>query len=250
MDSEKIPWKSPFEESPLTRNVVHIWRVDLDESLENVHTFFNTLSIDEQNRAGRFHFDKDKNRFVITRGILRSLLGHYLELSPAKVCLSYNSYGKPILDVPTANEPLCFNVSYSRGVAIFALTVNANIGVDVEFMEEKFPTSEVAERFFSRGESATVQGLPERQKTETFFRLWTQKEAYVKAVGKGLTHPLPEFGNSETASGLTLDLHAFHSFDHNGYFFGTFFPYQGYVSTIAINPTPQSIQFWDGAKLA
>jgi 4'-phosphopantetheinyl transferase len=186
-------WDRPPAELTLLSDEVHVWCASLDMTTPHMRHLQDTLSADELERASRFHFAKDRRRFVVGRGVLRSLLGWYLGVEPRQLCFSYGVYGKPAL-VPTSGEArLCFNVSHSHELALYAVTYGREIGVDIEHIRANVACEEIAERFFSPRERALLRTLPTHLKDDAFFRCWTRKEAYIKARGEGLSLPLDQF---------------------------------------------------------
>jgi 4'-phosphopantetheinyl transferase len=172
---------------------VHVWQSRLDEQF--VPELQPSLSADELERAARFHFAKDRNQFIVARGLLRKLLAGYLDVSPAELRLSYGEMGKPSLD---SNGPgsLKFNLAHSNAMAIYAFTRGREIGVDLEYMKEGVATEQIASRFFSPREIATLKALPADLQKQAFFDCWTRKEAYIKARGKGVPSMLDQFNVS------------------------------------------------------
>jgi 4'-phosphopantetheinyl transferase len=170
---------------------IHVWYRDLNFPFSQLEMCYELLSDDERERAARYHFDQHRNEFVLTRGTLRTLLGSYLEKSPASLAFSYSAQGKPYL----AGEPsnLRFNVSHTEGLAALAFARESEIGVDVEKMRPEREAHKLAERFFSESERRFLSHISGRELHEAFFRCWTRKEAYIKAKGGGLSIPLDEF---------------------------------------------------------
>jgi 4'-phosphopantetheinyl transferase len=166
---------------------IHVWRVDLDQPDDVVQQFRSTLEDDEINRADRFHFEKDRRAFAVSRGFLRRVLGKYLDMKPEALRFSYGPYGKPAL------SSLKFNMSHSRGVGLVAVSDNREIGVDVEYIRPDFATEDIARRFFSPHEVSAFNALSTELRVAAFFRCWTRKEAYIKAIGRGLSQPLDGF---------------------------------------------------------
>lgn len=200
--------QAPASVSPQTGEV-HVWRVDLEQPEALVQTFRNTLEEDERSRADRFHFEKDRRAFTVSRGFLRQVLGSYLETKPEVVRFSYGPYGKPALDGEHKNSSLRFNMSHSRGVGLVAVSDAREVGVDVEHVRADFATEEIARRFFSPREVAAFNALPNTEQVAAFFRCWTRKEAYIKAIGRGLSQPLDGFdvtlGSEEAPALLRVD---------------------------------------------
>lgn len=188
-------WSEAPESLSLASGEVHAWRAPLDLPAEIAsalqENFLRTLNGEEIARANRFHFEQHRRRFILARGFLRELLARYLQTSPAAVTFSYGPYGKPALNDERA--PLRFNASHSHELAVFAFVQDCEIGVDVEYIKTDLKTEEIANHFFSAAEVQTLNALPETEKAAAFFRCWTRKEAYIKAIGSGLSHPLDEF---------------------------------------------------------
>ena len=173
-------WLRPPDDLRLQSDEVHVWRSSLD--LPSEIELAKLLSSDEQNRADRFRFAQHRQRFIVGRGILRSLLGRYLHIEPAQLQFIYSEKGKPSL----ANQSLQFNVAHSQGLALYAIARDRPVGVDLEQMRTIADLDSLAQRFFSLNEHAAIGALPVSQKSQAFFRYWTCKEAYLKATGDGL----------------------------------------------------------------
>ena len=186
-------WDRPPAELTLLSDEVHVWCASLDMTSPHIRRLQATLSADELERASRLHFAKDRRRFVVARGVLRSLLGRYLGVEPRQLRFSYSAYGKPTLVPTSGGARLCFNVSHSHELALYAVTYGREIGVDVEHIRTNIACEEIAERFFSAQERALLRTLPAHLKHDAFFHCWTRKEAYIKARGEGLSLPLDQF---------------------------------------------------------
>ena len=182
-------WPAPPRRPSLDDRSVHVWRAELDVGDTGTARFAATLSADERLRAARFHFARDRDRFTVGRGVLRSLLGGYLGVAPAALAFAYGDHGKPAL----VGGGLHFNVSHSAGVALYAVARAREVGVDVEGHRADFATAEIAERFFSPAERAALRALPVEARCAAFFACWTRKEAYIKARGVGLSLALDAF---------------------------------------------------------
>jgi 4'-phosphopantetheinyl transferase len=172
---------------------VHVWRAHLDVGHSRTRELEQFLSQDELVRANRFYFERDRNWFVVARGLLRSILGRYLDICPASVRFIYGPYGKPSLADEFAAQDIRFNMSHSGVIALYAIACGREVGVDVERLRPDFPSREVAERFFSPREVAMLFSLSSNTQPEAFFNCWTRKEAYIKARGEGLSLPLSDF---------------------------------------------------------
>jgi 4'-phosphopantetheinyl transferase len=172
---------------------VQVWRLELDTVPSDGWSWENLLSADERERAGRFHFARDRRRFTAARGLLRTLLGGYLQADPGELRFRYSHKGKPALDGKHQESGLCFNVSHSDEVALLAFARAGELGVDVERVRQDCEVQEIAQRFFSSAEQKALAALPAAQQYRAFFNCWTRKEAFVKAKGGGLSLPLDQF---------------------------------------------------------
>ena len=172
---------------------VHVWRAALDVAPPRVARLGGSLSEEERARAARFHFERDRVRFTVARGVLRGLLGGYLGVAPSTLVFDYGAHGKPRLATAMPARDLRFNVSHSAGVALYAITRGREVGVDVEGHRPDFATAEIAERFFSLAERRALSALPVERRCDAFFACWTRKEAYIKARGLGLSLALDGF---------------------------------------------------------
>jgi 4'-phosphopantetheinyl transferase len=186
-------WITPPSDTELHRDEVHVWRVALDQPPDTKAVLLGTLSEDERARAERFRFERDRAHFVAARGALRCVLGRYLGAAPGALRFNYDAYGKPSLAPEFAGGELEFNLSHSHSLALVAVARGRAVGVDVERVRAEVSGPEIAERFFSPPEFAALRALPAAEQTRAFFDCWTRKEAFVKARGEGLSHPLDEF---------------------------------------------------------
>ncbi len=172
---------------------VHVWRAVLNIKESHIQSLRQTLTADERARAERFHFQKDRDHFIVARGFLRAILGRYLDVDPSRLRFSYSPYGKPSLAHESSGGDFCFNLSHAGEIALYAITSGRDIGIDVERIRTDFANERIAERFFSPREAAALRALSGNMQTKAFFNCWTRKEAYIKARGEGLSLPLDQF---------------------------------------------------------
>lgn len=177
----------------LAANEIDIWLIDLAGSEEGVQRCRCLLSLDEVQRANRFHFEKHRRRFAIARAAMRHILSRYAGLAPEKLVFSYGPKGKPELAGGLEESGIRFNLSHSSELALLAVTHGLVVGADIEWINAEFASEKVAERFFSACEVDALRALPRTERVEAFFSCWTRKEAYIKALGEGLSVPLDSF---------------------------------------------------------
>jgi 4'-phosphopantetheinyl transferase len=172
----------------LRANDVDVWRANLDDQrAEVVELMQARLSPDEAQRARRFYFERDRLRFIVARGILRTLLSRYVGGAPEQLVFSYGPNGKPALAPGGGTETVYFNVAHSDHLALFAFTRAGEVGIDVERIRELPEWEQVAEAAFSAPELAQLRSCPPERRREEFFRAWTRQEAVLKALGTGLS---------------------------------------------------------------
>lgn len=186
-------WKTASEGLSLSKKDIHLWRADLNLPDRSIQELSRIISTAERMRAERFHFERDRRKFAIGVGILRRILSHYVGVEPKELRFIHGKGGKPMLDGVSANRYIHFNMSHSEDLALYGFTRDREIGVDIEFVRDIPEMDDIAEQFFSKKENEVFRSLPERKKKEAFFGCWTRKEAFIKAIGDGLYHPLDNF---------------------------------------------------------
>lgn len=168
---------------------VHVWCVIMDDLQAQNPLLLSFLSEDESERAARYRFEQDRNAYVAIRALLRLLLGRYLEEDGRSLRFDYSSFGKPYV-----HAPIAFNVAHTRQAGLLAFMLDApvggdSIGIDIERLRPEIVTDELASQVLSPLELDHYGASHE--KSQLFFDIWTRKEAYVKALGTGLSTPLP-----------------------------------------------------------
>lgn len=229
----------------LPHNEIHVWRASLDQNLVHLQHLVKNLSEDELDRANRFHFEKDRNRFIIGRGILRNILSSYLDIEPHQLEFCYGSRGKPALKTPDRNDWLHFNLSHSQGLALYAFARDRQIGIDLEHIHPISGIDQIVAQFFSAREHATFLALPPSQQLAAFFHGWTCKEAVLKAIGEGLALPLNQYDVS------LLPDRAAELLSINGdraaakqWLLQSFVPAPSYVAAFAIQKRDWQVKCW------
>jgi 4'-phosphopantetheinyl transferase len=192
---------------PLGPKAVHVWWTRLDVTPKQLASLTPLLAADERMRADRFQFVRDRDRFVAGRARLRELLGGYLGVAPASICLGYGANGKPALALqePNAASALHFNLAHAGTLAVYTFAREHALGVDVEQIRPLPDAERIAMRYFAPEEREALHVTAPEKRAAAFFRGWTRKEAYLKACGDGLRAPLDQFVVSlavEPAAGL------------------------------------------------
>jgi 4'-phosphopantetheinyl transferase len=222
----RLNWSGPPHDCELSNEEVHVWAADLDE-ISLVKEFAPLLSPDEAERAARFHFQHDRGNFIAARGLLRTILAHYTKISAANLQFSYSENGKPSLVSAAQFGNLNFNLSHSDGLALYAVTRNRDLGIDVESMRPFADMDEIAVRCFSNEEQSSLRSLESPQQEEKFFRYWTRKEAVLKCSGEGFSAVREKIGEAP--------------------FDGTFHelqPAEGYIAALAVRGEPAVLKTW------
>jgi len=229
----------------LSRDEVHVWCASLDQSASLVQQLATTLSADEQLRADRFRFEQHRQHFIIGRGVLRAILGRYMNIEPSQLQFCYSPHGKPALADADTTGMLQFNLSHSGGVALYAVACERQIGIDIERLRPFSELEQIAKRFFSNREYEELRALSPSQQHDAFFRYWTLKEAYVKATGQGLSLALNQFevslASRESAVVLKTPVD---SQEASHWSLKELSPGHGYVAAIAVEGDSWQIKCW------
>jgi 4'-phosphopantetheinyl transferase len=186
-----IDWQLRTSTPTLSTGEVHVWRVELDMT---GRSWPPLLSEDERTKAERFHFARHQRRYILSRAALRILLGRYLACPPRDIDFNYNSHGKPRL--AGLHQRIKFNVSHTNDIMLATFVLDSEIGIDIESINHDIDCMALGRRCFSTLENQIMQSLPEHEHVDAFFRVWCRKEAYIKARGEGMSHPLQRFSVS------------------------------------------------------
>ena len=193
-------WPPSAAELPALEDSTHVWAVRLDDPTVDFDRESDLLSPDEQARAARFKFERDRRRYLVAHIALHDILRRYLPSEPSRVSFDIGANGKPRLPRALASRGVEFNLSHSNEMALLAVCDRREVGVDIEYVKEDFEFQEVAERFFTPREVAAMGGLPASLQRQAFFKCWTSKEAFLKAKGIGLSGALDEVEISLSAA--------------------------------------------------
>lgn len=236
-------WPPPPPDLGLERDQVHVWQASLEASRGDSSRLVRILSPAELERANRFHFDRDRRRFMAAHTALRVILSRYLAVRPEQIRYRSGEHGKPALAYPRAG--LEFNLSHAHELLLVAVTAGRAVGVDLEYVRPLDDFEAIARRTFSASENEALRAVPEAQRRESFFRCWTRKEAFIKAVGQGLSYPLNQFAVSldpgEPAALLKVenDPDAVTRWSMHG-----FTPAPGYLAALVVAGQPPGLKFW------
>lgn len=238
-------WHLPPVALTLPHRTIHIWQVSLEQPAPLTQQLEQLLSADEQARAARFHFERDRRRFIVGRGTLRTLLGRYVQVEPTRLEFCYGAQGKPYLAQESTGGALRFNLAHSHELAVYAFTREGEVGIDIEYLHPLADLDQIAARFFSKAESTSLLGLPQDQRLIAFFNCWTRKEAYLKALGEGLSHPLDQFQVSfipgEPAQLLKVEKSPE---EVARWSLTAFVPAPGYVAALMAEGRDRSVAYW------
>ena len=242
---ERSPPSSWRKSLLLNSGAVHVWRAPLVVSPARVQGLAQTLTQDEVSRADRFYFPKDREAFIVRRGLLRLILSRYLDIAPSQLRFCYGAQGKPALITESTGHTLRFNLSHSNRLALYAITRGREIGVDIEYVRAEFPGLKVADQFFSAREVAILRALPPARRQEIFFTFWTLKEALIKAKGEGLALALDSIDMSPMLGMFGPGGQAVNNpQSYSGWSLQKLVPATGYIGAVAVEGENSRAESW------
>jgi 4'-phosphopantetheinyl transferase len=240
------PWLCPPDDLSLPSEEVHVWRAKLDHALLRVQQLAKSLSDDERERAARFRFDRDRTRFIVSRGILRAILGRYLGIQPRQIRFRYSYHGKPYLSERFGIEKLMFNLTHSDWLALFAFSYNREVGIDLERIRPDCAHDLIVDQFFSSRERLLLRAQPANLRPRIFFTWWTRKEAYIKANGEGFSFSLNQFDVSLSPEEPAILLNVRGDpLEASRWSLREIVPDLGYIATLAAEGHDWQPNFWD-----
>jgi 4'-phosphopantetheinyl transferase len=231
-----VNWQKALPNFAINNSEVHIWRINIRPNVSSLKQFKALLNPAELVRAGKYLQRKDHDRFIVSRGAQRIILGWYLNTPPQQLEFVLGDNKKPYL-FSEDGYPLHYNLSHSGDWIVLAIATS-QVGTDVEFIDEAFKFQETLQDNFSKDEAAYIN---QENSTERFFTLWTRKEAILKATGQGLGDHLP----------LTPALNGEHPLQHTltgaykNWILNSFNIQPGYISSVVVEDAGQSINFFD-----
>ncbi|MBL1209923.1 4'-phosphopantetheinyl transferase superfamily protein [Geminocystis sp. GBBB08] len=236
-------WQYPPQNLSLSNNDIHIWMIEIESYRHNIYNFQEILSPDEQERINRFSSKSLKEYFIIYRGYLRIILSQYLTIKPDEICFTYSSKGKPLLDQKILSN-IKFNLSHKNNYAVYAIS-KYNVGIDLEKIDEKVRVENIAKRYFCHDEFDYLINLESSKKAEYFFKLWTIKEAYLKAIGEGLSGGLDSicFGLNKDNQPIKLVKENHRQKKDDNWHFQTWNLLDNYIMSVAID-SPIKLKFY------
>ena len=172
---------------------VHLWTVTIAELNDLFTLLEGTLSSEECQRAYEYRFDRDRRNFILRRGALRSILSSYLDADPGEIRFLYGPYGKPEIKGRPTNENIKFNISHSGDFILYAVSIDREIGADIEQIRSINGRERIVSRFFTVSEQEALDAFDEKEQLTAFYKWWTQKEAIIKALGTGLSCDITKF---------------------------------------------------------
>lgn len=227
-------WLIPSGRIHLDTGEVHLWCISLTASSQTITEMTDIISQEERDQAERFHAQSSRVGFILGRGSLRMLLGAYFDINPSSIQFEYSVAGKPLIINNSNDADIQFNYSQSENLGLIGITKDRCIGVDIEKIREDFDFKPIALRFFTTYEFSNLFQLPEGEQRSGFFRLWTAKEAYLKAIGVGLSGSLSRFDFELPKSG-NVDSYSFINKEYQTrWTIKWVFPYPGYNAAVAV----------------
>lgn len=219
------PWQSPPAQFPLVADQLDLWRFRLDLPQPDTHNLKRLLSRDEHARAERLLDPHKSAHFIVARARLRQIVARYLVLAPEMIEFTYGEQGKPRLPGNLA-EKLAFNLAHAGVWGVLALSAGCEVGVDLERVDPRIESAKVASHYFTPAEQAGWEQYPPVRRCRGFYRIWTRKEALLKAHGDGFASvPQPVAGDDWMLKSFTLA--------------------PGYLGALAVAAPIARVQRWD-----
>lgn len=194
-------WQNPPEHLSLQPQEVHIWQAELQFFPQPTANYMSWPSAEEQQRVSRLVKAEHRHYSAWSYILLRKILSNYCAIPPAQLTFQLNQHGKPYLISEMPFE-IFFNLSHSRDCVLFAFTCEGELGIDIEWMNPNISYLELSSRFFTKEEHEYLSQIPVEEQCAIFYKIWTRKEAFIKALGKGLSHQLSSFNVRPDLPGL------------------------------------------------
>ncbi len=238
-------------QAPPAGNELQVWGMTLSDPPRPLAELRGYLSADEIARVERLRHSPDRHRAIIARGGLRAILGAQLGVHPASLGFRYGDKGKPALDMGEHHPPISFSVSHSGEWVLIAVAVGHRVGADVEAFRPVPGFEQIADRYFAPSECTAIGGVPENRRLDAFFCCWTRKEAYVKALGGGISLGFSHFAVAVAADEVPAILEIEGSADAAaGWTVWSGEPAPGYAAAVAIEAAQVEViaRLWFGSS--
>lgn len=219
-----------------------VWWIEVDRVADGDWPRLEALLDDgERERARRFHFERDRLSYIAGHALARGLLSAWAGGEPVAWRFAAGSHGKPEVQSPVTAPRLRVNLSHTRGLAAAAVTEDRDIGVDVEWLDRRPASADLARRYFAAAECAQLEAVPPERTNETFLAFWTLKESYIKAIGKGLSQALDSF--AFTLEPLAIRFEPGLNDDPAGWAFRQYRPTPSHLMALAVRHSdPRSVR--------
>ncbi len=241
--------EAPAEPEPsfdLRPGIVAVWRVFLDAGARQVGEFASMLPACELAEATRLATPTHRNRFLVARGARRAVLARYLNCPPEQLRFDIGPFGRPTVRGDTGRPLLRFNQSRSAHLALIAVTLQHDVGIDIEKIRLALADPEVARRCFARNESRELLRLPSHLWPQGFFGCWTRKEAYLKATGQGLSYPLSAFEvTASPTRDAALIAHREDPKEIDRWRMHTYWPAPDFIASVAVDGIAVNLRHFD-----
>jgi 4'-phosphopantetheinyl transferase len=238
--------KPPVDFEKIDCNAVHVWRACFQSNSLSKRNFVESLSGEEIERAQRYIYESDRVRYIFAHGILRSILSFYVGCAPCQLVFEKTPNGKPYIIEQGFKNNIQFNMSHSEDLTLIAVTRGDAVGIDVEYMRRVSDALQLVDSVFSVVEQNFLNSLPPADFDEGFFACWTSKEAYVKGIGKGISHPLDKFSILFSNLGLegSIKVHD-ESVSANCWEIIRFSPGPGYSAALAKEKSRNKLRYFE-----
>ena len=215
--------------------VVHVWTATVDIGPAALDMVARPLSLSERTKRDSFRFERDRIAYAFRHAMLRHVLGATIGVDPAHLEFATNAFGKPSLEGAQGRCPVSFNLSRSGDVVAVALAEGREVGIDIEHVRPMADLDTIARHWFTTAEYKHVTAAQPPRRCDRFFSVWTRKEAFIKAIGRGLSIPLTAFDVSPPAAALAFE-------GHSGALSDLTMP-ASYVGALAVSGPPSAIEY-------
>ena len=228
---------------------VHVWRVLLPKLKPYEDQLESVISDEERAWAQRFRLQDIRSSFILRRGFLRTLIQNYTGIRADRVEFCHSAWGKPELLKSEEVGSFQFNTAHSRDSMILAFGKDLSVGVDLEYVDKNYPVIKIATRFYTPKESAALREADSNRLVSLFFEIWVRKEAFLKAIGRGLSLPLDSFEVPlDISCAFSKDLPVrMTGMETDGTFWSLVdIPFSAlYKACLATSPSPSAIRIFD-----